>query len=179
MPSIIAGVVSLIQHIKLSSEAPQLYHLERCPSCGGLGLWRHGCYQRKADRHQAQGESLNPINIQRFYCPGCKKTCSALPECIPPRRWYLWDVQQLALILWLGGKSLYRISKEMAPSRHTLARWMKRLKGRDRLHKDALCTHFVALGRASDFTGFWSACLKQISLGAAMRICHVSGVIVP
>lgn len=134
---------------------------------------------RKADRSQGPGESLNPINIQRFYCPACKKTCSALPECIPPQRWYLWEVQQTALLLWLSGKSLCRISKEVVPSRHTLARWMKRLRGRDRLHKGALCTHFVVLGRTSDFVDFWVTCLKKISLGAAMRICHVSGVIVP
>ncbi len=58
--------------------------------------------------------SLNPLKIQRYYCPSCRKTMSVLPECIPRNRWYLWSVQQVILLLFVQGVSI--MSKSIHPT---------------------------------------------------------------
>ena len=103
---IVAGIVSLIQYVELIKNESGILRPKRCIFCGKLGLWLHGCYPRKADRTNSGDLLLNPILIQRFFCPDCQRTCSVLPECIPPRRWYLWDIQQVALLLLLSEESL-------------------------------------------------------------------------
>lgn len=180
MTWILSDVLTLRQYLSFLSEQSMasFYASVRC-CCGSLKLWRHGSYPRKADRLGVDGESLNPIFIQRFYCPCCKKTLSVLPEGIPPHRWHLWATQQAALLLLLAGKSVYAAAKEVAPSRHTIARWLARLREQFLLHKDTLCNHIAALGRTVDFTGFWDSCLKEMPLSKAMRLCHVAGVPVP
>lgn len=175
MQHIVAGVLSLVQHIKQSNIQPSYYRPSCCLSCGKAGLRIHGSYPRKTDR----SSELNPIFIPRFFCPHCHKTCSVLPECIPARRWYLWEIQQAALVLLLSGKSLYAAAKELTPSRHTLGRWLHRFKEQLCLHKDILCNHLADLGRTTGFSHFWNACLKNFSLATAMRLCHVAGVSVP
>jgi transposase-like protein len=179
MALIVAGMSSLIQYLTTIKINPLTVRPECCPNCGKLGVWLHGYYPRKADRSSSSSESLNPIFIQRFLCPHCRRTCSVLPECMPPRRWYLWEVQQAALLLLLAGKSLYAAAKEVAPSRHTLGRWLQCFKEQLCLHKDALCNHRPDLGRTTGFTDFWKACLKEFSLAQAMRLCHASGVPIP
>lgn len=179
MTIILAEILSLFQYIKILIHAPEQYRPNRCPGCGKSGLWRHGHYSRKADRLHQPDKSLNPIFIQRFFCPNCKHTCSLLPECIAPHRWYLWAVQQAALLLILTGKSFSAVAKEIPPSRHTISRWMSRFKERFHLHKDTLCHHFIALGRHCSFSDFWPTCLNIISLSQAMRLCHVAGVPIP
>jgi transposase-like protein len=177
MQSILAGIMSLLQH-KESHKLKQ-QRLERCLCCGRPFPWLHGCYPRKADRSGSQEESLNPILIQRYYCPGCRRTCSVLPECLPPHRWYLWKVQQIALIPVLTGTSFEAAAKEIAPSRHTISRWAERLAEQFHLHKDVLCGHFIDLGRNIGLADFWQACMIKIPLAQAMRLCHVAGVPVP
>lgn len=179
MVFIFAGMSSIIQYLTEIKLNPEQFRPERCPCCGKAGVWFHGGYPRKADRSSSPDDSLNPIFIQRFFCPHCKRTCSVLPECIPPRRWHLWEVQQAALVLLLAGKSLYAAAKGLTPSRHTLARWLHRFKDQLCLHKDSLCNHLTDLGRTTGFTHFWDACLKKLSLAQAMRLCHVAGVPVP
>lgn len=175
---ILAGIMSLMQYM-------EQYHDDKtaglgcCPRCNRANPWRHGCYPRKSDRLNPPGESLNPVLIQRYYCPGCKKTCSVLPECIPPHRWYLWEIQQIALSLLLVGKSLRAIAQQIMPSRHTIARWMNRFKEQLVIHKDTLCNYIIDLGRTTDFTGFWQASLSHFSLAQAMRLCHVAGISIP
>lgn len=178
MPHIVSGILSLEQYL-LQAKRFLFYRQLACPYCGKLRLWLHGCYPRKADRVSPSGESLNPVPIQRLLCSTCGRTCSVLPECIPPHRWYLWAVQQVALEKLLSGQSLRAIARAMAPSRHTLSRWWQRFKEQFHLHKDALCHHFTELGRTKDFVEFWQACLKAIRLSSAMRLCHVSGVAIP
>jgi len=151
----------------------------RCPHCGVSGLWCHGPYERKSDRENRLGDSLNPILIQRYYCPTCEKTCSALPECIPPLRWYLWEVQQNILLLAILGHSAYAIAQETAPSYKTIKRWLSRFYEQFLLHKDTLANYFNELGRTSGITEFWGACFEKFSLASAMRLCHVSGVSIP
>jgi Homeodomain-like domain len=110
---------------------------------------------------------------------GIAEERSVLPECIPPCRWYLWEVQQMALSLFLLGKSLRAIAQEVGPSRHTISRWMNRFKEQFLLHKDVLCTNIADFGRIIDFTDFWQNCLCHFSLAQAMRLCHASGVTIP
>lgn len=172
-----AALTQYLQFIKQCSSTC-FSHL-CCPHCGYAILWRHGGYGRKADRENPAEQSLNLIYIQRLLCVACKKTCSVLPECIPPRRWYLWDVQQMALVLLMAGNSAAAVAKEILPSRHTIQRWVTRFKEQLHHHKDSLCNHFNELGRTNNFTDFWHACLKQISLAQAMRLCHVAGVAIP
>lgn len=176
MQNIVPNLTTLEQYLNAQKEAPGIFRPERCPSCGKEGLWIHGCYDRKADRSSG---SHDPVHIFRFFCPWCNCTCSVLPECIPPYRWYLWRVQQAAIILVLFGKSIAAVAKAITPSRHTISRWMERLKERFRLHKDVLCQHLIDLGRTGDFTEFWSACFSKIPLSQAMLFCHIAGVNIP
>jgi transposase-like protein len=176
---ILSDVPTLKQYLSLFLQGIFLPDAARCPHCSRAGLWRHGCYDRKADRLSPAGESLNPVPIQRFLCRICRRTCSVLPECLPPRRWYLWAVQQVALEQLLSGASLRVVARAIAPSRHTLRRWWQRFKEQFHLHKDALCHHFAALGRTNGFAPFWQACFTVIPLCSAMRLCHVSGVAIP
>lgn len=178
MRNIVPEIQALDQYQKLKKEEPECFRPACCPGCGKAGLWRHGHYGRKADR-QNTSATLNPVSILRFFCQHCGKTCSTLPECMPSRRWYLWSIQQAALARALAGKSFSAIAKEVMLSRHTVSRWLTRLKARLRLHKDALCQRFNDLGRTHDFSGFWLACLKKIPLSQAMRICHATGVTIP
>jgi len=176
---IIANILSLIQYLKTLKDEPGLLRLEKCPCCGKANPWFHGFYPRKADRGSRPGESLNPILIQRFFCPDCGRTSSVLPECIPPKRWYLWGIQHAALLLLLAGNSLNAAAKEMIPSRHTIKRWLIRLKEQLPLHKDVLCNHFIDLGRTVNYIDFWQTFFKTNLLSAAMRLCHVAGVLIP
>ena len=177
---ILSDILSLMQYLTVLKDEPERICLTTCPGCGRSGLWRHGCYPRKADRScVVTGASLNPILIQRFYCRFCRKTCSVLPECIPPRRWYLWEVQQAVFLLWLSGMRIYSIAKKSAPSRHTISRWVNRFKEQFHLHKDALCNQFIDLGRTVDFKDFWQTFLKEKLLSHGMRICHAAGLVVP
>jgi hypothetical protein len=128
MTSIISGILSLPQYLISLKEQPSKYKLKYCPypDCGAVGLWGHGCRYRKADREN-NPTSLNPIPIVRLYCPACGHTCSVLPECIPPFRWYLWLLQQMAIKLFFSGISFNKISQQLSPSRWTLSRWINRL----------------------------------------------------
>jgi transposase-like protein len=175
---IIAEILSLAQYI-IALNSPDFPRLERCSCCGRAHPHLHGKYPRKADRSSKPDESLNPIFIQRYYCPDCRRTSSALPECIPPRRWYLWEMQQTALAALLAGRSLYAIAKEIPPSRRTIGRWKNCFKKQWRLHKDTLCHHIIDLGLTVGFNAFWQTCLSNISLAKAMRLCHVAGVPIP
>lgn len=173
---ILAAITSLEQHLITLKNNLSQYCPDKCPSCGKAGLWCHGVYYRKPDR---EGGNLNPIPIPRFLCPNCKHTCSVLPECIPPRRWYMWVINQAVLLLSLTGKSMRAIAKESTPSRHTISRWTARFKEQFNLHKDTLCGHLTEFGRTSGFSEFWEGCLKEMPLSQSMYLCHASGVIVP
>jgi transposase-like protein len=180
MFSILAGIYSLIQYktefvIGLNKE----FRPTRCPCCGRENSWRHGPYVRNADRLNNSCNSLNPIFIQRYFCPSCKKTCSVLPECIPPRRWYLWETQQEAIILFLLGNSARAVEKQVKPSRHTIMRWVAWLIVQFNLHKDTLCNYFPSFGLFTEPVAFWKHLFDKLPFCTAMRLCHVSGVPIP
>ena len=177
--SIVANIFSLVHHWNLHRENPGYYRVAYCPHCGKAGLWFHGSYGRKADRESQPGESLNPVLIPRFFCPSCERTCSALPECIPPKRWYLWKIQEAALLAVLMGKSFSAVERELLPSRQTVSRWVSCFKVKFHLHKDTLCGLFPDLGHAVGFGDFWRTFLGTQPLSTGMRLCHVSGVEIP
>ncbi len=176
---ILLNIASLVQYLAVLNSNSDQVRPKFCACCGRINLWRHACYERKPDHESSPGESLNPILIQRYYCPGCEKTFSVFPECIPPRRWYIWEVQQQVLMFFILGQSVYAIAKTSIPSYKTVQRWLLRFQEQFRLHKDTLCAHFGDLSRTSGFADFWQACLKKMTVGAAMRLCHVAGVIIP
>jgi transposase-like protein len=176
MQHIVANLNTLKQYLKAQKETPEIFRPERCPNCGKTGLWGHGSYDRKADRSSGVHD---PVHISRFFCSHCHHTCSTLPEFMSPHRWYLWRIQQAAIVLVLAGKSIASVAKEIVLSRHTVNRWMGRLKERFRFHKDVLCQNLIDLGRTDDFAGFWSACFSKIPLSQAMLFCHIAGVNIP
>ena len=179
MSHILPDILSLIQY-KNDAEHQSEENLrpEQCESCGQSKPWRHGDYPRKSGRDDGDA-ALNPILIQRYYCSTCKKTMSALPECIPPRRWYLWETQQTALLLFFLGNSARAVEKQVKPSRHTIKRWVAWLVVQFRLHKDALCSHFSSLGLFTEPVSFWKHVFEKFPLSTAMRLCHVAGVTIP
>lgn len=180
MASIVSGILSLAQHLILLKENPKKYSLESCPNCGKAGLWRHGFRYRKADRENNDLEpSLNPIPILRLYCPTCRRTCSLLPECIPPFRWYLWCVQQAAVASFFSGVSLNKISQKILPSRWTINRWIKRLTEQFESHAFHLKTKWSWLGLNPTLNTFWLALLAAIDFSHAMLFLNNLGVLVP
>ena len=177
MFGILAGFTSLIQYKDIvESSSDELSRLERCLCCGKLNPWRHGTYSRESDRINPSSESLNSILIHRYYCPSCGKTCSVLPECIPPRRWYLWETQQAAILLFLLKGSARAVEKQVTPSRYTIKRWVAWLITQFKLQKDVLCSHFPSFGLFTEPAGFWKHVFSKLSLSEAMRLCHVAGV---
>jgi hypothetical protein len=70
MFSILAGIFSLIQYKnEVECSLEKTLQLERCVCCGRSNPWRHGSYPRDSDRLNRSCNSLNPIFIQRYYCP--------------------------------------------------------------------------------------------------------------
>lgn len=179
MALILAGVPTLLQHNHQIHTQPEDYRPERCPHCGKHGLWCHGSYTRKANRRGLERNTEAPVSIPRYRCPACSGTCSSLPEAVPPRRHYLWDVQQQVVFLRLSGLSLNKVAQRLAPSRHTMRRWWQRLKQRFTLDASLLRSHCPALGRSTTFAEFWRACLAQMRLSEAMLVLHRSGAAIP
>jgi len=115
MQRIVAGIDTIKQHLEAIKQTPEAYRPPCCPHCGLKTLWQHGHYERKADRRAGQ-DSLNPVPICRYCCSGCRRTCSRLPACIAPRRWYDWSVQQALLAQRLNG-SRRRTRRGARPAR--------------------------------------------------------------
>lgn len=168
MDRIVGSIASLAQHLIAIATDAEHYRPAACPHCRCAGVWRHGCYHRKADRSAGSGESLNPVPVLRFLCRACARTCSRLPACIAPLRWFDWVVQQAVLLLLLGGVSLHQCARCSGRDRRTVRRW------RDWLHErsDALAfflrSRWPELGRLADFESFWRNVIDEVSLQQAM-----------
>jgi len=165
---IVSAVTSLEQHCVAVARDPEVYRPVACPHCGIGGLWRHGCYHRKADRDARPGASRNPVPILRFCCQGCRRTCSRLPACIAPRRWYDWAVQQLVLLCLLGAGSLHQASRLCGVARHTARRWWNWLEARNETFAFFLRSRFPEWGRTRDRESFWRTCLGDRPLHEVM-----------
>ncbi len=179
MRPIIPGITDLNQYVNLPEGSFKKFRPENCPNCGGSTLHHHGHYERKADRENTKTDSLNPIFILRFYCPKCHHTCSVLPECIPPRRWYSWLVQQLALTMCLSGATAYAAAQQIKPRDSTLRRWLSELKQRHQEFQAYLKARFSALGYYAELQTFWQQALQLHTLSHIMFYLNADGVIVP
>jgi transposase-like protein len=168
MHRIVPGILTLVQHLRLVAEDPDQYRPAHCPHCQSSRPWGHGRYWRKADRLAAAGASLNPVEVPRFCCRSCGRTCSRLPECICPRRWYDWAVQQAVLLLLLAGCSVRACAACTGRARRTVQRWGAWLAERDSEFAFFLRSRFAELGRAGDGAAFWLGVLKMMSLSRAM-----------
>ena len=179
MTLILPGIFTLVQHLTSLQRDPESYRPERCPHGHGK-VWFHGVYTRKADR-QDMGQPCLDIQIPRFYCPECGCTCSVLPECIPPRSWYLWEVRQIIFLLLLAGNSIDRThaSNGSRVCRKTIERWWRRFRDCFATFSSHLRPHFPCLGRHAGFTGFWRTLLGLRRLSQAMCLLHREKVIVP
>ncbi|MCY0858713.1 DUF6431 domain-containing protein [Cupriavidus sp. D39] len=166
MHRIVFAFPTLEQHLRAVRATPQSYRPKVCIHCGGACLWCHGCYHRKADR--GEDGSLNPAPVPRFRCPTCRRTCSRLPLCICPRRWYDWALQQQVLLLLLIGASLRRVAAVFALSYHTVRRWWHWLQAHGATFMFHLRSRFAELGRAADSTTFWLTCFARMPLCEAM-----------
>jgi Domain of unknown function (DUF6431) len=177
MYRIVLAFATLEQHLHAVISTPQSYRPDRCPHCGFGGLWGHGFYDRKADR-SSQAE-LNPIPVPRFRCLACSRTCSRLPLCICPRRWYGWALQQLGLSLLLFGVSLRRTAAVTGLARHTVRRWWLWLQANSADFAFRLRSRFAQLGRTTDTPAFWRACFADMPLCRAMAWLNHDGLTVP
>ena len=169
MRRIVIGITTLEQHIEAVKAHPEGYWPRCCPHCGIKVLWRHGHYERKAGR-QLEQRSLNPVPIFRYRCSGCQRTCSRLPECIAPRRWYDWSVQQEALKPRLKGGSEGHCADGGGPDERTVDRWWQWLKVRGEVFEFHLRARFAELGRAAGFDAFWRHVFATLGLARAMTL---------
>jgi hypothetical protein len=180
MAFILPGILSLLQHLDTLQKEPEAYRPKGCPGCSHAIVWCHGCYTRKADRSD-MNEAMDPVPIPRFFCPSCRSSCSTLPECIPPRSWYLWEVRQIIFLLLLAGNSVGRTVAlgGSRACRQTVQRWWRRFQECAPVYSFHLRAHFPWLGRHAGFTDFWKSCLNSLSLSTVMRLLHGEGLCVP
>lgn len=180
MSRIVSGIITLSQHIDTLCSTPEVYRPRRCPSCGHGALWHHGCYFRKADRRpEPMNECLNPIPIPRYLCASCRHSCSRLPSCIAPRRWYSWLLQQQALQSLLAVYSLHGCSAVNGLCRSTARRWWNWLALSTPTFEFFLRSRCPELGRSADWQSFWRICLSVMPLSCVMAGLDHDGVAVP
>ena len=177
MHRIVFAFLTLEQHLRAVITTPQSYRPDRCPHCDFSCLWGHGYYERKADR-RTEGD-LNPVVVLRFQCPSCRRTCSRLPLCICPRRWYGWALQQQVLQLLIAGASLRRAAVIFALGYHTVRRWWRWLATEHDNFSFHLRSRFASLGRSAGFTAFWLASVQLMPLCEAMAWLDHDGIAVP
>lgn len=172
MDRIVGSITSLVGHLLAVVTDAEIYRPAACPHCRSAGMWRHGCYYRKADRSAGGcaggGESLNPVPVLRFLCRACCRTCSRLPACIAPRRWYDWLMQQAVLLLLLGGGSVRECAHCTGRARSTVRRWRDWLHERGDAFAFFLRSRLPELGRLADFESFWRDVIDGVSLQQAM-----------
>lgn len=179
MSRIVPQIITLSQHLQTLKFEPERYRPPRCPSCGLAGrIHAHGVYFRKPNR-QREPEVPAFVPIPRFLCAGCKRSCSRLPECLPPRRWYQWLIQQTLLTVLLLGDSLRKASSLVDVARQTGRRWWTWLKAQSDLFAFHLKDRFPDLGRTADLPGFWLCGLSDHPLSSMMAFLDQEGVIVP
>jgi len=178
--NIVEGIKDLKTYLIFLKEKSQIFKPTSCLHCGLNVLWNHGVYFRKPDRNTSSENNVNPVPILRFICKSCKRTCSTLPECIPPKRWFLWDVQQCVLEDCFSEKSINSIHNKNEVSRHTINRWATWLI-EDKFAQFAyrLKTLVPWLGANAAPTAFWTACFSKISLSKAMLTVNNLGGNVP
>jgi len=186
MQIILSGIISLPNYLVHLKKPRLCTHLQRkCTCCGAANaLHKHGSYSRQPDRPMFYGQkSLNPVRILRYICKLCRKTCSVLPECIAPLRWYQWAIQQLVLQQRLDGATWEVINQISGISIKTCRRWFTWLQNSFGKHAHVLKNVAGNLGHllhdCVNFKSFWQKCFSHISLDRAMLLCHQAGIGIP
>ena len=180
MTYIVPNIHNLNQHLLNYSENPAAYKPTCCPHCSHFKLWSHGVYTRKSPDIHARRHP-----IPRFFCPFCNLTCSSLPEYIPPKRWYHWAVQHVAIQLLASGYSFTKVWYELTqqfshtPRSSTLWRWWCHLKQQYQHHKLHLASLDSRFGDCCNVKEFWARVLHHFSLSSVMRTFHHLGIGVP
>jgi len=167
MNHILGTITTLDQHFDEIANGGGAYRPANCPHCRCAGLWHHGCYRRKADRAAFGDQSRNPVSILRFLCRSCLRTCSRLPACIAPRRWYDWAVQQVVLLLLLAGTSLRQGCRQTGCARSTVRRWRDWLQARSAQFSFFLRSRLPQLGRLPE-PDFWPEVITRMTLTYVM-----------
>ena len=170
MHRIVAGITDLAQHIEALSRTPERYRPQRCPHCGISRVWGHGHYYRKADLEQRGEANANPVQIPRYCCAGCGQTCSRLPQCIAPRRWYNWLLQQISVRAVIDDSAPSASPPGPLPARRTVGRWWRSLQMRTPQFRFYLSSRYPELGRFVLDTDFWRAVFAGSGLSAAMTL---------
>lgn len=179
MPRMLPEIHTLEQHQETTLNDPDAYRPKCCPYCDKAGLHHHGHYERNPPKGEGLTLLVGMLIILRFFCPGCRRTCSRLPGCLSPRRHYWWKSQQQVLELLIAGQSIYEVASKKLPSRQTIGRWWRRLEERFSIHALHLRSRFPELGRTVDWEDFWSNCFDSMSLAEAMGWLDHVGVNVP
>ena len=179
MRPILTDIMTIMQHLSRVKSKPDPYRPEHCPDCNHHIVWKHGSYFRKSVRDHQCPSSLELVPISRYICVKCKKTCSTLPECIPPRRWYLWAVQQACMVACLLGKKVSQIATEQLPRRQTISRWERHRHEQFKEHQFYLLARFQEFGRQTNFKDFWSKCLSQFSLSRIYYFLNLDDFNIP
>lgn len=99
-----------------------------------------------------------------------------LPECIAPRRWYLWQEQEECLKAFFNGLSARSIAKRFLPSRQTVKRWVEWAFESFKEFRPDLQSRFPFLGYESGPVGWWKKLLGKIRLSEAMVILNRLGI---
>jgi transposase-like protein len=175
MQQVLTGLLDLDEHLSKLSNNPNDFRPPNCPNCGLKGLWRHGVYHRKIQISSMQTESAcGKIPIPRFRCSSCGHTCSVIPECVSPRRWYSWIVQQAVFNLLLAGNSLRATRKALSelmpapPCISTINQWWSWLRSRYLTHQFHICNVAPVLRFQTSFENFWKTILAKGTFSGVM-----------
>ncbi len=179
MRPILSEILTFGQHLNTLKESPDLYRPKFCPYCHAVVIWCHGFYYRKPDRINHGNDSVNDIPIPRHQCADCRHTFSTLPECIAPRRWYPWAIQQWCLWLSLNGWSVRQIHQCFPISRSTIKRWINWLLDYFALHHHEICNQLPEMGYFANCAPFWNHWLKSRLFSHAMVLLNKGGLVVP
>jgi len=181
MRPILSEILTFRQHLEALFRTPEKYKPSHCPYCHCIKLWSHGFYPRKPDRIHTSQYSQNDLAVARFKCTDetCGRTCSTLPECFAPRRWYPWINQQWCLWFLLMGYSVNQVDAIFPMARSTIVRWKNWLDDRFNLFHRYLKNKFPEFGYIENKVSFWVNWLDQYSLSQAMVYLNNQQVIVP
>ena len=179
MSRIVSGIITLRQHIATLRSTPK----STAPRVSELRAWHlrhHGCSLPQGGSPPGDpGEYLNPIPIPRYLCASCRHSCSRLPECLAPRRWDSWVLQQQALQALLTVYSLHGCSTTHGLCRSTVRRWWIWLSSSTVTFEFFLRSRYPEWGRTSDWQSFWRTCLNEMPLSGIMANLDHDGIDVP
>jgi len=95
-----------------------------CPICQGEcrpHAWR--------ERRVRTKEALVILLVLRIICPRCNRTFTILPDFLSPRKRYIQDIRQEAILAQLAGVPAERVVETArGPSVETVRRWLAEFK---------------------------------------------------